>query len=657
MRSLGRRSLAAVLAMTVASVSLVASRAQAADCQPRADLSSCVDADNLWPHAGSGPFFALGSGVTLPADQVSFGLVVSYLSRPVGLRVASSDPAGSVIYSVNNLLDATLLFGWGITDRLMFSVAAPVTFFQDGGGLQPLLASNDVVPRSALRDVRFGVAFAAIDRPRTGEERGPALTLRLDFAAPSATKNAFAGARTATLAPSATFDYRLGRVLLAAELMGRVRGKSELAGAVWGSQVGGGLGVSADILKNKFLTASAEAFALYTVEKQGEGAPRPLAMEWIASVTSAPFLAGDVSLSLGGGGPIPAGDALPLTTPRFRFDLAIRYAPTGRDRDGDGIPDRFDKCPDQPEDKDGYQDDDGCPDPDNDGDGIPDDKDRCRDAAEDFDGFQDEDGCPDPDDDNDGVPDAEDKCRNQPEDRDGFEDQDGCPDPDNDKDGIPDKADQCPNAPEDFDGYQDEDGCPDPDNDGDGVLDAQDQCPNEAEDKDGFEDDDGCADPDNDQDGVLDKFDKCPNEKETINGVDDEDGCPEPGARSLVRWDGDRIVPDTLGAFAAGKADLPKDLERTVRMMAVLARSRSPLETVVIEVAPDNGTVRALELAAARAEKVKAIFVEAGIPSPRIAAAAGDPGAKRTKRVPVIEVSARRRPRGKAKLIAPPKTP
>jgi outer membrane protein OmpA-like peptidoglycan-associated protein len=135
--------------------------------------------------------------------------------------------------------------------------------------------------------------------------------------------------------------------------------------------------------------------------------------------------------------------------------------PSPHDRDGDDIPDDLDACPDEPEDRDGFQDEDGCPDPDNDGDGIPDAKDRCPNDPEDRDGFQDEDGCPDPDNDGDGIPDAKDKCPNEPEDRDGFQDEDGCPDPDNDGDGIPDAQDKCPNAPETFNGYQDEDGCPD----------------------------------------------------------------------------------------------------------------------------------------------------------------------------------------------------
>ncbi|UCH78661.1 MAG: OmpA family protein [Candidatus Coatesbacteria bacterium] len=97
---------------------------------------------------------------------------------------------------------------------------------------------------------------------------------------------------------------------------------------------------------------------------------------------------------------------------------------------------------------------------DRDKDGIRDSKDKCPDDPEDYDGYMDTDGCPDTDNDNDGIPDAVDQCPNEPEDKDGFKDDDGCPDPDNDGDGIPDALDQCPNDPEDFNGYEDEDGCP-----------------------------------------------------------------------------------------------------------------------------------------------------------------------------------------------------
>ena len=128
------------------------------------------------------------------------------------------------------------------------------------------------------------------------------------------------------------------------------------------------------------------------------------------------------------------------------------------DRDGDGIPNDRDLCPNDPEDLDGFQDDDGCPDPDNDGDRLPDAQDACPDQPEDLDGFQDDDGCPDPDNDGDGLLDGDDNCPDEAEDIDGFMDDDGCPDPDNDGDGVLDSLDNCPDTPAGIE--VDESGCP-----------------------------------------------------------------------------------------------------------------------------------------------------------------------------------------------------
>src|SRR6185312_153259 len=173
------------------------------------------------------------------------------------------------------------------------------------------------------------------------------------------------------------------------------------------------------------------------------------------------YLARNSFLSLGGGTGLDHGTG---ANPDLRAFISIVFEPNIGDRDGDGIKDDVDKCPDDPED---------------------------------FDDFEDEDGCPDPDNDRDGIPDREDKCPNEPETKNGFEDEDGCPDSldlDRDGDGIPDRLDKCPDDPEDKDGFEDEDGCPDPDNDKDGILDVDDLCPNDPEDKDGFEDEDGCPD-------------------------------------------------------------------------------------------------------------------------------------------------------------------
>ncbi|MBD3220462.1 OmpA family protein [bacterium] len=138
--------------------------------------------------------------------------------------------------------------------------------------------------------------------------------------------------------------------------------------------------------------------------------------------------------------------------------VGVNYAFGSTDRDGDGIPNDQDADPDNPEDFDGYRDEDGAPDPDNDGDGIPDVEDGAPDDAEDRDGFQDADGVPDPDNDGDGIIDSRDAAPDEAEDMDGFQDDDGAPDPDNDQDGVLDGEDECPDTPADVE--VDEKGCP-----------------------------------------------------------------------------------------------------------------------------------------------------------------------------------------------------
>ena len=98
---------------------------------------------------------------------------------------------------------------------------------------------------------------------------------------------------------------------------------------------------------------------------------------------------------------------------------------------------------------------------DRDGDGIADDVDQCPDAAETANGIDDGDGCPETDIDRDGIVGSADKCPSDPEDKDGYEDDDGCPDVDGDKDGVADENDQCPDEMENINGYKDADGCAD----------------------------------------------------------------------------------------------------------------------------------------------------------------------------------------------------
>lgn len=65
---------------------------------------------------------------------------------------------------------------------------------------------------------------------------------------------------------------------------------------------------------------------------------------------------------------------------------------------------------------------------DGDGDGVKDENDLCANDVEDRDGWEDDDGCADPDNDKDRIVDADDQCPREPETYNGIEDEDGCPD-------------------------------------------------------------------------------------------------------------------------------------------------------------------------------------------------------------------------------------
>ncbi len=380
----------------------------------------------------------------------SIALALHHALNPLELDTARMQSA-----PVSSRTAAELGASYAFLGRYEAGLVLPL--MQQRGDSLPAYSGLSPAEGVAVGDltVRGKVALWGTERLR--------LASSLEVTAPTASRGQYAGARRLGVHARGVAGYATRRVQAALNAGVRVRGRNQLADVEQGSEVTYGAAGGYRVLDKLAVIAE-----LYGAVGFGAGPVNPL--EAALGVRYRPTRT--VAIVGGVGRGIIAG----IGAPEARGFLLLSFSPAARelvpvvpppppkpldDGDGDGILDADDACPEEEEDRDGFQDEDGCLDPDNDNDGRIDLTDECVSEPEDYDGFQDEDGCPDGDNDGDGIADDVDLCPDQPEDADGFQDQDGCDDPDNDRDGIPDFIDQCVAEAETINGNEDSDGCPD----------------------------------------------------------------------------------------------------------------------------------------------------------------------------------------------------
>jgi outer membrane protein OmpA-like peptidoglycan-associated protein len=478
-----------------------------------------VDVTSFFPTASFGGLFALDtSGVALKKN-FGIGAILDFAQAPL---VAST--GDTVIRVIDNLTQLHLYGFYGFGKSLEASALLPFAVFysQDlGAGAESQVAK----PGDLRLRLKKGLIPAKVGSPL-------GLALAFEATLPTGAQDSFlsivggdSGRANVELTPTIMLEYLSGPVSFNLNLGYAIRKETFLGSASINDRMetGVGLGYTITQTKKDKLQAVIELQANLPVDL---GAGAVAAEVPVEARAGARYVKDKLVFQFGAGLGLPtsAGDSEStrgIGAPNFRLFAGAAFAPvTEEDADKDGILGDKDKCPTQAEDKDNFEDENGCPEDDNDKDGILDAADACPIEAEDKDGTSDEDGCIDPDNDGDTLVDTSDKCMNEAEDFDQFEDNDGCPERDNDGDEIADTDDACPLLKGDAALR----GCPD--TDGDGLTDNVDKCINNAEDKDNFEDNDGCPEDDNDKDGVLDAADACPIQAGTaaMNGCPDTDG-------------------------------------------------------------------------------------------------------------------------------------
>jgi OmpA-OmpF porin, OOP family len=316
-----------------------------ADCVPRSHLSTCIDADTLWPHPGPGYFGFIGGTDTTAAGQAGFAVVTTYAARPIVLMVPTTQPNGTEVAVVDDLWDATFLFSLGLTDRLEVGAALPITLGRTGTGVSVLTSQTPAsLPRATMRDARLGATFSLAPRAREFPGDAFGVAARFELALPTGDESTFAGDRSVVGMPSFAADFRNGAFMAGGELGARLRQTSELVGSRVGSQLVVAFGIGAELREADKLSLHLEAMGLPTFVGQDElgldpntgkrvaSSTRPplLPAEWQVSVRSAELMDGDLSASVGFGTSIGLTGDSAITSPSVRAIFSIRYAPLGR---------------------------------------------------------------------------------------------------------------------------------------------------------------------------------------------------------------------------------------------------------------------------------------------------------------------------------------
>jgi OmpA-OmpF porin, OOP family len=363
------------------------------------------DPDPARPALGLERGFAVESATAAPSGAFGAALLLDYSRGLLALELG--DDRTTLLES---RLQAHVLAAWAL-GRLELAVDVPFVLAQDAnlsrltdqGVTGPLVAP---VSSSALGDVRL---LAKV--PIRGTSAFPVdAAVLLDLRAPTGDGDAFYG-DGAMAVPSMVLTRALGRVRLDAQVGYALRRPGQYAQLVVRDGLTYGLGASLDLPTVGRLTRWRAIAELTGGWPRGNDLETdryraPLAVRGGLRVP----LPGGLALELGAGTGLGAAG---YGRESWRVFSSIRWEADSSDRDGDGVADRRDRCPDAP----GEAKLDGCTPGDSDLDTVLDPVDLCPETP----GSVELDGCPDRD--HDWIPDVQDACPDVP----GPAQNDGCP--------------------------------------------------------------------------------------------------------------------------------------------------------------------------------------------------------------------------------------
>ncbi len=335
-----------------------------------------LDGERFVPATGAETAFALEHPAVPFHLGWGLGLFLNFADDPV-VAQANGTP---VAHPVGTAFTSDLVGSLGLFGRLELGVGLPIHLVYSGDPY--VVGGTTLHADGGVGDLRFVPKVALV---RTGSlERHMLLSFAMPIGLPTGDSVAFRGAGGVWLQPELLFAAHFGRFAFLFDAGYRYR-STHPAGLPWGDEIALGGGLAYGLTDQ--LSLRAEVYAAKEVREAVTGADFPV--EGLAGIT---YAVGDVELYAGAsrGFTDGIGDPDVRIVGGLRFHKHTEPREGFGDSDGDGVLDKDDRCPDEAEDVDGFEDHDGCPDPDNDHDGVPDTDDECPELA----GDQAHRGCP-----------------------------------------------------------------------------------------------------------------------------------------------------------------------------------------------------------------------------------------------------------------------
>ena len=353
-----------------------------------------LDIQNFRPAMDSRSLITVERSRPLGTLEPSIGLYTSYAWRPLKQTIGGREQV-----LVEHLVTGQFVLTLGFMNIFEIGGGLPITVLRadgDGRGDEPLLAGD------GIGDAQAHVKVRILDSEQLPVGLGLASTFRF----PTGQDNAFVSDKPGVvIRPKLILDWHFGERVAMALNGGMVLRSSrgldqpvietnDAGDAIsvprndvirLGNAVSYGLGLGWSITPER-LDLIVETYGQVPIDSDANQA---MPLESLIGLKL--YLLGNSFFTFG----VSRGWLAQTGDPDARGFVGIVFEPTAGDRDRDGFKDDEDECPYRPEDVDGFEDRDGCPDEDNDMDRIPDILDQCPDVPEDKNGFEDEDGCPD----------------------------------------------------------------------------------------------------------------------------------------------------------------------------------------------------------------------------------------------------------------------